>query len=84
MVTILPPWFSDNPSLNFGSTPPTWPAPALVVKAIPGFNVQMQALQLLVYAVARVHFDVRVHDGDQLGARTRGQGSPGLLFWRST
>lgn len=24
-----------------------------------------------MYAVARVHLDVRVHDGDQLGARTR-------------
>lgn len=73
------PVFQQSPP-RFGPAPPTWPAPALVVRAIPGFNIQTLVLQLFVYTVARVHLDVGIHDGDQLGARdTGGQSSPGPL-----
>lgn len=75
------PWSPDHPPSFLD--PPTWPAPAFVVRAIPGFNVQTQVLQLFVYTVAGVHLDVGIHNGHQLRARTTGgQSSPGILCLR--
>lgn len=77
-ATILPPWPITSPSI-LGL--PTWPAPALIVRAIPGFNIQPQVPQLVVNSVAGVHLDVGVYDGHQLGARNMGdQVSLGLNY----